>query len=163
MTTPGRRMTTPGARRTTVAPERATVLVEADDGAGARKSLAVEGTATLGNWASGSDTAGMLTGTETGLSSARMAAPAMLMYGIASAISPSTPNQKRCRRVPSPPTPKGLVIPPLCPPANAGTKPRKITTSGSEVVISPADAKQAPADRERFRLRPQLEPRSRRT
>jgi hypothetical protein len=51
-----------------------------------------------------------------------MPATKVTAYGRASATSPATPNQKRCRRVPIPPSPTGRVPPDLAP-AYAGFSP----------------------------------------
>jgi hypothetical protein len=67
------------------------------------------GMATCGKTATGTVNPGSATGTAVGDRSARMPATKVTTYGSASATSPATPNQKRWRRVPSPPSPRGRV------------------------------------------------------
>src|SRR5579875_1351859 len=69
------------------------------------------GMASRGKLAWGISSAGSATGTAGGLRAARTDAAIRLEYGAAIAINPSTANQKRCRRVPSPLSPNPLRSP----------------------------------------------------
>lgn len=69
------------------------------------------GMATCGKIAVGSVRAGSETARAVGDRSARMPAAKVATYGSASAIRPARPNQKRCRRVPNTPSPRGPVRP----------------------------------------------------
>lgn len=71
-----------------------------------------------GTRTTGSVNAGSCIGTAGASNCARMMSPNTVEYGSASANSPSTPNQNRWRRVPSPPSPRDRVC--LGAPANAG-------------------------------------------
>jgi hypothetical protein len=81
------------------------------------------GMATAGNRATGIDSAGIATVLAGGLRIARTDAVNMLMYGSVITISPATPNQNRCRRVPRPRRPPTPAVPRACAPAYAGVKP----------------------------------------
>lgn len=101
-----------------VAARDAEAGVEAGRAPGERAAPAF-GIATCGKTATGTVNPGSTTGATVGDRSARIPATKVTTYGRASATSPATPNQKRCRRVPSPPSPKGRV-PPDPAPAYAG-------------------------------------------
>jgi hypothetical protein len=93
-----------------------------------------------GNLASGTDTAGSCVGTVADGASIPSTDPASTTaYGSERAMIPSTPNQKRCRRVPSPLSPR--VFEPMRPtpaPANAGTTLRPMHPSFVQAITPQA-------------------------